>query len=267
MPELPEIEAAAAQLRDALSGATIAGVTVSHPAFARRLPANTARALAGRVVLGVARRGKHQIITFNGGGVLVVHFRLNGEWEVGRAGDEAPRFSRVIIALANGDRVSLVDSRALSTFQFALNAADLLPRMGPEATDPAFTPDALGVALARKKGPIKPALLDQRVVAGLGNIYVAEALWLAKIDPRVRASKLGAPRRVRLVKAIRDVLRRAPSGRYWMSDRVTNWRVYDREGAAMQTLWREHSPHHTGRPLDLLLPRMPASLTHHLSIM
>ena len=102
--------------------------------------------------------------------------------------------------------------------------------MGPEADDPAFTADALGAALAKRRGPIKPALLDQRVVAGLGNIYAAEALWLAKISPFTPASKLGAERRTRLVRAIRDVLRRAPSGRYWMSDRVTNWRVYDREG-------------------------------------
>jgi formamidopyrimidine-DNA glycosylase len=230
MPELPEIEAAADQLRAALAGGTIAAVAVSHPSFARRLPAKLANALAGRVVAAVERRGKHQIVRLQGGGVLVVHFRLNGEWDVGRAGDVPPRFSRVAIVLANGTRVSLADSRALSTFEFADDAESVLPRMGPEATDAAFTADALGAALARKKGAIKPALLDQRVVAGLGNIYVAEALWLAKIDPRVSAAKLGAPRRARLVKAIKDVLRRAPSGRYWMSDRVTNWRVYDREG-------------------------------------
>ena len=230
MPELPEIEAAAAQLRAALRGGTIASIEVAHPAFARRLPAQAAGALAGRAVDGVDRRGKHQIIRFTGGGVVLVHFRLNGEWEIGRAGDAAPRFSRVAITLTNGTRVSLVDSRALSTLEFASTAESKLPRMGPEATDAAFTANALGDAVARKKGAIKPALLDQRVVAGLGNIYAAEALWLAQISPLASAAKLGPARRARLVKAIRDVLRRAPSGRYWMSDRVTNWRVYDREG-------------------------------------
>ena len=231
MPELPEIAAAAAQLSAAITGKTIARVETLHPALARRLPAAAAASLAGRVVSRVDRRGKHQIIRIDDGRVLVVHFRLNGEWSVARRGDPPPRFARALLAMTDGTHVTLVDSRALCSLDLAASAEAALPRLGPEATDAAFTPAALAAALARRRGPIKPALLDQRVVAGLGNIYAAEALWLARLSPFTSAAKLGPARLTRLVRAIRDVLRRAPAGRYWMDDRETNWRVYDREGA------------------------------------
>ena len=231
MPELPEIAAAAAQLSAAIRGKTLARVAMLHPSFARRLPAAAAASLAGRTVAGVETRGKHQLIRLDDGRVLAAHFRLDGEWEVARAGDPLPRFARAVLETTDGTRVTLVDSRALATLALADRAESLLPRLGPEPTSAGFTPDALGAALARRRGAIKPALLDQRVVAGLGNIYAAEALWLARISPFAAAASLGAARRARLVRAIRDVLRRAPQGRYWMDDRVTNWRVYDREGA------------------------------------
>jgi len=230
VPELPEIAAAVEQLAQAIAGKTVLRLEVLHAAIARKMPRPAAASLAGIVVAGVARRGKHQVIRLGDGRVIVAHFRLNGEWEVGRHDDPVPRFARAVLAMDDGTRVVLVDSRALSSLVLAATAEQVLPRMGPEADDPSFTADTLGEALKKRRGPIKPALLDQRVVAGLGNIYAAEALWLAKISPFTPASKLGPARRARLVNAIRDVLRRAPSGRYWMSDRVTNWRVYDREG-------------------------------------
>lgn len=230
MPELPEIAAAVEQLAHAIAGKTVLRVETLHAAIARKLSAKAAASLAGVVISGVGRRGKHQLIALGDGRVIVAHFRLNGEWEVGRHDDPVPRFARAIFAMSDGTRVALVDARALSSLVLATDAAKVLPRMGPEADDPAFTAESLGAALAKRRGPIKPALLDQRVVAGLGNIYAAEALWLARIAPTARASTLRPERLRRLVRAIKDVLRRAPSGRYWMTDRVTNWRVYDREG-------------------------------------
>lgn len=231
MPELPEIAAAVEQLAEAIVGKTVVRLELLHAAFVRKMPRKAAASLDGIVIAGVVRRGKHQVVQLGDGRVIVAHFRLNGEWEVGRHDDPVPRFARALLAMHDGTRVALVDSRALSSLVLAAAAADVLPPMGPEADDPAFTAESLGAALARRRGPIKPALLDQKVVAGIGNIYAAEALWLAKLSPFTPASKLGAERRERLVRAIRDVLRRAPSGRYWMTDRVTNWRVYDREGA------------------------------------
>jgi formamidopyrimidine-DNA glycosylase len=230
VPELPEISAAAAQLEAAIAGKTIASAEVFHAALARRLPARALASLAGRVVSGIARRGKHQLVLFADGSALVAHFRLNGEWDVAREGDALPRFARAVLLMTDGTRVALVDSRALSSLELAATPEAVLPRLGPEPMDAGFTPAALGAALARRRGAIKPALLDQAVVAGLGNIYAAEALWLARLSPFAPAAKLGPVRLARLVKAIRDVLRRAPAGRYWMDDRVTRWRVYDREG-------------------------------------
>ena len=231
MPELPEINAAVAELAGAIAGKTIARAEVLHPGLARRVPAAAVAALAGRVVTGVERRGKHQVVFFRGGGVLVVHFRLNGEWTVGRDAGELPRYTRALLVMTDGTRAALVDSRALSTVVIAGDAAAALPPLGPDPLEPAFTAAALGAALARRRGPIKPALLDQKIVAGLGNIYAAEALWLAKLSPSLPGSKLGPARLTRLVRAIKEVLRRAPAGRYWMAERETNWRVYDREGA------------------------------------
>jgi formamidopyrimidine-DNA glycosylase len=234
MPELPEITAAALQLSSALKGKTLARAETLHKSFTRRLPKKHSASLPGRTVSTVTRRGKHQLLHFTDGAVLLAHFRLNGEWDVARDGDPIPRFARVVLTATDGTRVSLVDSRALSTLELAASAeqaAAKLPDLGPEPDQPAFTAAALGASLARRRGPIKPALLDQRIVAGLGNIYTVEALWLARISPATPAAKLGPARLTRLVKAIRDVLRRAPAGRYWMDDRVTNWRVYDREGS------------------------------------
>ena len=230
MPELPEIEAAAAQLREAIVDRPISRVETHHRALARTLPPRDAASLAGRSVARVERRGKHQVLHLDDGRVLVAHFRLNGEWNVGRAEEPLPRFTRVSVALADGTRVALVDGRALCTFELADRADDVLPKLGPDPLGAAFTADALGAALARRRGPIKVALLDQGVVAGLGNIYAAEALWLAKISPTARASSLSAPRRAQLVRAIKDVLHRAPPGRYWLEEGERKWRVYDREG-------------------------------------
>ena len=230
MPELPEIEAAAAQLREAILARRIARVATHHRALARTLPPRDAASLAGRSVSSVERRGKHQVLHLDDGRVLVAHFRLNGEWNVGRGDEPLPRFTRVTMALADGTRVALVDGRALCTFELADRADDVLPKLGPDPLSAEFTAEGLGAALAKRRGPIKVALLDQGIIAGLGNIYAAEALWLAKISPSARASTLSAPRRVQLVRAIKDVLRRAPPGRYWLDEGERRWRVYDREG-------------------------------------
>ncbi len=230
VPELPEVDRARSLLEQAARGKTIARLRVLHPALARRFPANVADRVAGRVITRVERRGKHQLLRLDDGNAVVVHFRMNGDWEIGRVDEPDPRYTRAALELADGTRVALVDSRALSTLTFASDGALELPPLGPEPLDAAFTAGSLGVALARRRGPIKPVLLDQRVVAGLGNIYAAEALWLARVSPRARASSLGAARRERLVDAIRRVIARAPAGRYWAEERGARWRVDDREG-------------------------------------
>jgi len=230
MPELPEVERAARRLEAAARGKVIVELRVLHPSLARRLPAELAATVRGRRIAAVERRGKHQLLRLDDGSALHVHFRMSGDWVVGHQGGTEERHARAVLELSDGTRISLVDSRALATLTLHAPGEDPLPQLGPEPFSAAFTADALGRALAHRRGAIKPALLDQRVVAGVGNIYAAEALWLARISPRAMAARLGPARRERLVRAIRQVLRRAPAARYADRDVRARWRVYDREG-------------------------------------
>ena len=231
MPELPEVESAARVLDAAARGKTIARLRILHPALERRLANTRAELLRGLVVERVERRGKHQLLHLGDGSVLHVHFRMTGDWVVGHAAAADEPFARAALELDDGTRISLVDPRALATLSWHAPGVAPLPALGPEALDRAFTGAALGEALARRRGPIKPALLDQRVVAGLGNIYATEALWLARISPRARAAGLSLVRRGRLVRAIRHVLARAMhrAGRY-SDGAAIRFNVYGREG-------------------------------------
>jgi formamidopyrimidine-DNA glycosylase len=229
MPELPEVEEARTRLAKAAEGKTIARLRLLHPAFAKRITPGRLRGLKGRRIVRVERRGKHQLVHLDDGRTVAIHFRMNGDWDIGTVGDEEPRFTRAQLELSDGTRVSLTDMRALSTVEL-FDEGEGDPELGPEPTDPAFNADTLGVSLARRKGAIKPALLDQKMVAGIGNIYASEALWAAKISPKAMAASLSAHRRERLIVAIREVLSEAPAGRYWAKHEGSRWNVYDREG-------------------------------------
>jgi formamidopyrimidine-DNA glycosylase len=154
---------------------------------------------------------------------------MNGDWIIGKSSDPLPRFARAIFNFTSGARVVLEDSRALSTLDIHPPDAPLLLELGPEPSDPALTPARLRAALARRRIPIKVALLDQRIVAGLGNIYASEALWRAKIDPRLTAASLDAPQARRLLAAVRAVIARATGARY-TSTEGARLDVYDRAG-------------------------------------
>jgi formamidopyrimidine-DNA glycosylase len=230
MPELPEVEFAARILRDAAVGRTIASARVTHPALRRTLPARDIRRIIGRRIDAVERRGKHQFLRLDDGSVLHVHFRMAGDWDIGRTSDAPARHVRAILELSDGTRVSLIDSRALSVVRrHASDAA--MPTLGPEATDSALDAAMLASRLTGRRGAIKTVLLDQRVIAGIGNIYASEALWLARIDPRRVASSLDRQRLTRLATAIRETMARAlrQPARYYTDDDV-RFTVYDREG-------------------------------------
>jgi formamidopyrimidine-DNA glycosylase len=157
---------------------------------------------------------------------------MNGDWEIGAADEDLDRFARAVIDLTDGTRISLVDRRALSSITLDKKGSSSLPRLGREASDPSLDADYLSGALERKKIAIKPALMDQSVIAGLGNIYAAEALWEAEMDPRKPAARVSRPKLVKLVDAIRLVLspkKRLP-GRYTDERGAGRFAVYDREG-------------------------------------
>jgi formamidopyrimidine-DNA glycosylase len=232
MPELPEVESAARALTRAALGKKIVSVRAIHPALKRTLPPNRARLAKNRRIESIERRGKHQLLHLDSGDTLVVHFRMNGDWEIGTTADTLDRFARAVIELGDGTRISLVDRRALSSITLDKKGTSSLPKLGREASDPSLDADYLFHALKRKKIAIKPSLMDQSVVAGLGNIYAAEALWEAEMNPRKPASKVSRAKLERLVDAIRVVLspeKRLP-GRYTDKRGASRFAVYDREG-------------------------------------
>jgi formamidopyrimidine-DNA glycosylase len=164
---------------------------------------------------------------------------MTGGWVVGRVDDALPRFSRAVIEFDDGGRLVLDDPRALSVVLLVNHDSERDAEIGPDPTQPDFEASHLAAALAGRRVSIKVALLDQRVVAGLGNIYAAESLWHARIDPRTPAGRLSRPRIARLTTAIRKVLARATRnvGRYYgAGDAAVDARfaVYDREGKKCQ---------------------------------
>jgi formamidopyrimidine-DNA glycosylase len=154
---------------------------------------------------------------------------MTGDWTIDDSSDALPRFARATITFDDGSRVVLDDPRALSTLD--LHPANAPPDLGLglEPSDPKLTPDSLRALLSKRRGPIKPVLLDQRIIAGLGNIYAAEALWHAKISPLAKASSLTRAQVASLLTAIRRVIARATGARYTDSS-VSRVAVYDREG-------------------------------------
>ena len=232
MPELPEVEAAAVIARRILVGRSLAAVTTHHASQRRALPPRVAQRLVSRRVVRVERHAKHQHIVLDDGAIVAVHFRMNGDWAIARPHDPLPQYARIVFATTNGTRLCLVDSRALCTATYHAPGAPPTLDLGPEPD--ALTAARLRDALARRAGPIKTVLLDQRVVAGLGNIYAAEALWRARLHPALRARTLNVRQVQALVRGIKAAIADgfARQGRYRDGLRDRPFRVYDREGLA-----------------------------------
>lgn len=218
MPELPEVETVARGLSERLIGEVIAEVEVS---WARTIASHTeeafAQGLIGQAITHVGRRGKYVVLGLSGQGCLLIHLRMTGRLLLEEP--EAPidpalsRYTRVLWRLASGRRLRFYDIRKFGRVHWAAAPEEALAALGPEPLDPAFTQDALGAMLHGRRRQLKPLLLDQHFLAGLGNIYVDEALWEAQIHPARRADTLTQPEVARLHAAIVGVLREAVRGR------------------------------------------------------
>ena len=229
MPELPEVERAARKIRRSVVGKVIARARLLHPSLKRRITQRALLSLRGHRITGVAQRAKHQLLMLDDDRSLHVHFRMAGDWALDHVGDELPRSARAAIEFTDGTRLLLIDPRALSALMLLPKGATPFAELGPDPWSPEFD-YALADALARRRTPIKPALLDQRVAAGVGNIYAAEALWEARIDPTTPANSLGASQVRDLAAAIRTVLDRGRAGGRRYRDGEDRFQVYDREG-------------------------------------
>jgi len=210
MPELPEVETVVRGLRASLVGRTIVGVEVR---WARSVippnPTAFASRLTGQAVTGVGRRGKWVVIALSDGDTLLVHLRMTGQLVLGPEKCLHNRHVRVLFFLDDGRCLRFSDARKFGRLHLVDDPAGVLDELGPEPLADDFTAARLQEMLARRRGRIKPLLLNQRFLAGLGNIYTDEALWRARIHPLRRADSLTSTEVRRLHRAIRAVLRAA----------------------------------------------------------
>ena len=211
MPELPEVETVRRGLRAAgLEGARMRDVDVRWPRTVSGMtPAAFARALRGRVIRRLARRAKYLVAALDDGRHLLIHLRMTGQFHIEPPGRAPERHDRLVLTLDDGRQVHFRDTRKFGRFWLTDDPRRHLAKLGPEPLSKAFTAAVLRARLAGRRRALKPLLLDQTVVAGLGNIYVDESLWLARLHPERRADTLTRDEIARLRAAIRDVLTRA----------------------------------------------------------
>ena len=246
MPELPEVETVMRGLAARLQGRTLVRAELRRADLRWPLPPGLAKRLTGARVLSFRRRGKFFLMRLSGGDSLLVHLGMSGRMSVGRpTALPAPAHEHMLLETDDGWQVSFVDPRRFGSLDLVPTAQEdahrCLAGMGPEPLTDDFTVAVLGAALAGKRTPIKSALLDQRVVAGLGNIYVCEALFRARISPRRLAASVTGARLARLVPEIKATLNdaiaaggsslrdyRQPSGELGYFQHA--WKVYGREG-------------------------------------
>lgn len=245
MPELPEVETTVAGLRAVLDGETIVRAEPRRADLRWPIPVDLRQRLTGARVSGLGRRAKYGLIHTDRDDTLIFHLGMSGRWRVDP--EEIEKHDHFILETGAGRVVALNDHRRFGSLDIVrsdeLDAFRHFVSMGPEPLSGAFDAKALHAALKGRSAPIKAMLLNQSVVAGLGNIYVCEALHMAGIDPVSPAQKISRLRIERLVAAIKDVLAAAiqaggstlrdfaaPDGElgYFAKD----WRVYGREGQA-----------------------------------
>jgi formamidopyrimidine-DNA glycosylase len=268
MPELPEVETVRRGLAPVMEGARFEKVTLNRPDLRRPLPRGFAKRLEGETVVGLARRAKYLLADLSSGDVLMMHLGMSGSFRVAAdAGERTPgayhhersrerAHDHVVFHMSSGARITFNDPRRFGLMLLVPRAKlaehPLMREVGPEPLGNAFDAAMLAHACRGKKTSLKAALSDQKVVAGLGNIYVCEALHRAHLSPRRSAATLATrsgtptPRAERLVAAIRDVLNDAikAGGSSLRDHRRTDgelgdfqhdFRVYDRTGKPCPT--------------------------------
>lgn len=246
MPELPEVETVMRGLQARLEGRQIVRAVAHRPDLRWKLPANLAQRLTGARVLGFRRRGKYILMRLDGGDSVLLHLGMSGRMVLTPGiPNQATMHEHLVLETDDGWRVGFVDPRRFGSVDLVPTVQEeqhrLLAELGPEPLDPGFTAARLSAALEGKHTPIKAALLDQKVVAGLGNIYVCEALFRARLSPQRSAHTIPGTRAERLAPAIKQTLKEAiAAGGSSLRDYVQPdgelgyfqhaWKVYGREG-------------------------------------
>src|SRR5271169_3698580 len=267
MPELPEVETVRRGLEPAMAGKRFIKVEVHRGDLRWPLARDFAQRLKGKTVTGIGRRAKYLLADLSSGDVLIMHLGMSGSFHVFRHDDKPlgryyhqrekyVAHDHIVFHMSSGASVTFNDPRRFGSMKLVprqkLDAEPLLKGLGPEPLGNAFDARMLARACHGKKTSLKAALLDQRIVAGLGNIYVCEALYRARLSPKRMASTIAGrnaepnERAVRLVDAIKTVLQAAikAGGSSLRDHRQTDgdlgmfqhdFQVYDREGEPCRT--------------------------------
>jgi formamidopyrimidine-DNA glycosylase len=245
MPELPEVETTVRGLARVIEGERIAQVAVNRPDLRRPFPPDLVQVLTGARVTSLGRRAKYGLVHLDRDMTMVFHLGMSGRWRIDPEAIE--KHDHLVIATEAGLHLALNDARRFGSVDLVatdgLDAFGPFATLGPEPLGDMFTPAHLKAALAGRIAPIKQMLLDQRIVAGLGNIYVCEALHRAGIRPDKAAGRVSMAALGRLVRAVKNVLGESiaaggstirdyaqPSGE--LGYFAASWKVYGREGDA-----------------------------------
>lgn len=254
MPELPEVETVCRGLEPFMAGQCLKKVDQRRPNLRIPFPKNFAARLKGKQIEVVRRRAKYILMDMQGGETLIIHLGMSGRMTIHQAGSFSPRgrdrpgtapHDHVVFDLESGTKVVFTDPRRFGLMDLVptddMESHRLFVKMGIEPLGNQMTPDFLKRAFKDKRTPIKATLLDQRIVAGIGNIYACEALFGAQLSPRRSTHTVKGERAERLVLAIRQVLRAAiEAGGSTLRDYVQSdgelgyfqhaFQVYSREG-------------------------------------
>jgi formamidopyrimidine-DNA glycosylase len=236
VPELPEVESVRRQLAPLLEGRRFERVEVSDPRLTRPAdPVAVAQSLEGERVAALGRRGKYLIVRFESGRALLIHLRMTGSLlhaRGGMLGDDPHR--RAVVKLDDGSHVAYRDVRRFGTWEVLERGEEepyLASRLGAEPLGRSFTAARLSARLASRRAPVKAAILDQRTLAGVGNIYADEALWFARMHPLREARSLDEAETAALHRGIRRALER---GIERQGSTLTDYRLPDGERGRMQ---------------------------------
>jgi formamidopyrimidine-DNA glycosylase len=245
MPELPEVETTVRGLERVLLGRRLTLVEPRRADLRRAFPIDLRQRMTGATVVALGRRAKYGLIDTDRGDTMIFHLGMSGRWRIDP--ETLGTHDHLVLETDDGHRLSLADPRRFGSVDLVetigLDRWPPFAALGPEPLGPDFDATRLGAALKGRTAPIKPMLLDQRIVAGLGNIYVCEALNIAGIAPTTPAGRITRPRLIKLVAAIREVLLSAieaggstlrdyarPDGELGYFSK--QFRVYGREGEA-----------------------------------
>lgn len=226
MPELPDVEGFKEHLDQTSLHQKIRGVAVLDPALLGPLdPGEFARRVAGEEIAGSRRHGKLLLVSLGAAGLIVMHFGMNGSLRHFGPGEEDPPYDRLRFDFESGDHLAYINPRRIGWVGLASDPDAFIEaqELGPDALDPAFDFAAFEKALLRRRRDLKSFLMDQEIVAGIGNLYSDEILFAAEIHPRTESDRLDGKARRRLFESLKRVLEtaiRCGAGAESLSDRL-----------------------------------------------